>query len=87
MLNAKNRELTALAIQIQPLMRTKNANEIRSNKDLLEQLQKRYLVLETELKTWPFHPPSIKGFGVSAIIPLVSTMISFFFDNYKRFAG
>lgn len=84
MVEAKNTALEDLAGQIRTLLLDTNMEEILSSKDLLLELELRYEIASKEYHTWPFRSLSIKSFGISAVIPIISTAISFLIDLYTR---
>jgi hypothetical protein len=84
MVEAKNRALEDLAEQIRILLAETDTEKILLLKDLLSELERRYEIATKKYRTWPFRPLSIKSFGVSAVMPIVSTGISYFIDLYVR---
>jgi len=84
MVEAKNDLLKDLAEQIRGLLMETNPERVLISKDLLLELERRYELVRKEYRTWPFRPLSIKGFGVSAIMPILSMGISYLVDLYIR---
>jgi hypothetical protein len=82
MADEKNKELELIAHKIQRVVGETSDNKILMSKNLLSELELRYQLLERELKTWPFRPFFIQGFGISALTPLASTGISFLLDHF-----
>lgn len=84
MVKTKNRLLEDLAEQIRLLLSETKAENIVASRDLLVELERRYELIRKEYRTWPFRPLGIKGFGISAIIPILSTGISYLIDLYIK---
>jgi hypothetical protein len=83
MTEVKTKVLEALAAQIRTLLSESNIDAMLASKDLLQELQRRYEIFSKEYHTWPFRQPELKGFSISAIMPLVSTGISYLLDLYR----
>lgn len=82
MLEYKTNTLNHFAEQIQTILNDFDEKRVVSNVEYLKELQNRYHILMKELHTWPFAPLEIQGFAVSAIMPVVTTAISWAIDNF-----
>lgn len=84
MVEFKNRFLNELSEQIQSLLTETNPETALFSKDLLLELERRYELARKKYRTWPFRPWRIKGFSISAMLPLFSTAISYLSSLYTK---
>lgn len=82
MSRAKTEALNELATQIETLMNIKTLNQLVDDKELLLELERRYIILKNEYHTWPFRPLAIKRLVTSSLAPVISTGITYVLDKF-----
>jgi hypothetical protein len=82
MVQVREKKLSECASQIQLIMEQNEVGKILSQKETLDELCRRFQILQTELKSWPFQIPALLRYSLTAIIPLITTVVSFAIDKF-----
>jgi hypothetical protein len=86
MTKAKARALETVATGIRPLLSETKTGRMAVSMTLVEQLERRYELMDREYRTWPFKVPCLGRFSVLAAIPWLSTLASILSDMYLKTA-
>jgi hypothetical protein len=67
MSQAKARVLEGTDVHIRELLASVHLDAISETVDLIEELQKKYHIIDKEYRTWPFNLPELRRFGITAV--------------------
>lgn len=84
MMKARADALEDVAIQIRSLLKNEKSKHSINFVTEIEQLEKKYRIIEREYRSWPFRPPSLFRFSFTALIPIISSALSLLFDFYLK---
>jgi hypothetical protein len=73
--------LFPLALEITTMLQKSEINRVTADKELLHELEHRYQLLERGYKEWPFRTLDIRGFFISAVIPVLGAFIPVIVDR------
>jgi hypothetical protein len=73
---AKAAELERLAAPMRALLADADPQHATATVEQFRQLEAKYQIVDREYRVWPFRPIEIRGFGIAALTPVLTPVLS-----------